>query len=307
MIVVKVVQASMCDRTGQEIWTYELTYPRVIHSQVMTHRMFSRNASSTRAVPIKAALTNLTSDPAHYIWTANQSGMQGEVITDDKALIEINALHEFHMTSAMNLVNYMGRSKEDGGLGIHKQNVGRYLEPFQNIKVVLTTTEIINWEWLRDDEEAQGEIAELARAMTAAREGVVPQALDPGEWHVPYVHRERTPEGMKYFDVDDNGLTVEEAKLVSASSCAQVSYRKSDASLEKALAIKDRLFNGRKVHASPVEHQATPMPEEVENVGTHGEWPEGMTHLDRNYVRWSGNFRNFIQHRQLIPNHNKEQ
>ena len=304
MINVIVVQASICDLTGQEIWTYELTYPRVIHSQVMTHRMFSRNASSTRAVPIKVAIQNLMSDPAEYIWTANQSGMLGNVITDPKVITDVNALHEFHMSSAINLAQYMGKKVEDGGLGIHKQNVGRYLEPFQNIKVVLTTTEIINWEWLRDDEEAQGEIAELARAMIKAREGIVPQALDPGEWHVPYVERIRNQEGvLLYSDSQSVNLTVEEAKLVSASSCAQVSYRKNDTSLEKDLAIKDRLFSGRKVHASPVEHQATPIPEF--EFDTITEWPLGVTHVDRNDVFWSGNFRNFIQHRQLIPNQNR--
>ena len=312
MIKATIVQASMCSLTNTKIYTYELTYPRVIHAQIMTHRMFSRNASSTRAVPVLTAIKNVTSDPAQYMWTANQAGMQGDIITDTKALTEINALHEFHMSATMNLVSYMGRKKEDGGLGVHKQNVGRYLEPFQNIKVVLTSTEVANWDWLRDDEESQGEIAELAKAMSVARDECEPVMLEAGEWHVPYVHRERTPDGINYVDVDGVLLSVEDALLVSASSCAQVSYRKSDASLEKALAIKERLFNGRKVHASPVEHQATPMAPFSEYDGSNDpydfeSWESGVTHVSRKGVMWSGNFRCFIQNRQLLPNQNKEE
>ena len=38
---------------GDRIITYLLTYPHFIHSELMTHRMFSRNSASSRAIPLK--------------------------------------------------------------------------------------------------------------------------------------------------------------------------------------------------------------------------------------------------------------
>ena len=34
-------------------------YPRIIHGELMTHRLFSRNASSSRAVPFKTMINNI--------------------------------------------------------------------------------------------------------------------------------------------------------------------------------------------------------------------------------------------------------
>ena len=39
--------------SGARLTTMEVRYPRFIHSEMMTHRVFSRNAASSRAIPIK--------------------------------------------------------------------------------------------------------------------------------------------------------------------------------------------------------------------------------------------------------------
>ncbi len=93
-----------------------------------------------------------------------------------------------------------------------------------------------------------------------------------------------------------NNLPIAYAKIISASCCAQVSYRKSDDSYEKALVIFDKLINSKPCHASPVEHQATPIFEQRKG------WNDGITHVDRKGNYWSGNFQGWIQFRQLIPN-----
>ena len=96
---------------------------------------------------------------------------------------------------------------------------------------------------------------------------------------------------------------LEEALKISASCCAQVSYRKLDDSYEKAMDIYNRLMSGAKVHASPFENQATPIPElRGSMVNLPDYWPEGVTHMDKDYNLWSGNLKGWIQHRQLIPN-----
>jgi hypothetical protein len=89
------------------------------------------------------------------------------------------------------------------------------------------------------------------------------------------------------------------------SSSAQTSYRKTDYSLEKADDMYDKLFGGKKIHASPAEHQATPVPSFDANEGETKEWPKGVTHMARNYTYWSGNFCQWIQNRQLIEGHDR--
>lgn len=299
---VRCVQASRCSNTGKEIFTLECSYPRVIHSQLLTHSVFSKNSSSTRAIPVAVAIEQIIKNPAEYVWTMNQSGMQGELATEEDADIFEDTYREA-MNSAIEFVEILSEA------GAHKQNAGRLLEPFQNIKIVLTSTEWENWDWLRCHEDAQSEIADLARAIKEARDTAEIFELNEGEWHVPYVDRERNPDGSISYFVKDVQVTREQAKAISSSVCAQVSYRKSDSSLDKASKMRGMLIDGRRVHASPFEHQATPVPELPRNTMNVTEFlasmPEGVTHIDRFATPCSGNFKNWIQYRQLIKNHDK--
>src|SRR5690606_13224524 len=133
------------------------------------------------------------------------------------------------------------------------------------IKVVMTTTELENFFWLRNHPDAQPEIQELARQMHLAWKSSEPTGLKAGEWHLPYIFSYRNEEGEIEYWSDDfwtEQYSLEEAKKVSASCCAQVSYRVLDGSLEKAEKIQERLIGDGSdpVHASPFEHQATPIP-----------------------------------------------
>ena len=74
-IEAKVVAHS--EYAGTEIHTLELKYPRFIHAEFMTHRVFSRNASSSRAIPTDKLLKQIAEYPAMPIhWGKNQPGMQ---------------------------------------------------------------------------------------------------------------------------------------------------------------------------------------------------------------------------------------
>ncbi len=125
----------------------------------------------------------------------------------------------------------------------------------------------------------------------------VPVALNLGQWHVPYVDR-LIVDGVISYSVGDQALTEKEALMISASCCAQVSYRKSDDTLEKAKMVFDRLINSKPVHASPVEHQATPMQSVLCNKTRLLE--KGETHITKDGYVGSGNFYGWIQFRQLI-------
>ncbi len=288
MIKATIIQDSTSN--GVRITTFELEYPRFIHSELMTHRVFSRNAASSRAIPIKTMNDNISANPAKPLtWGKNRSGMQSVDEVDEVA----KAKADYEWNYAKN--DAIMHSDKLASLGIHKQWANRLTEPFQHMKTVVTSTEWENWYELRAHPDAQPEIQALATEMWKAHIESVPVDLIEGQWHLPYIHREWL-EGKLTYSVDDILYTLDEAKRLSVSCCAQVSYRKNDLSLEKADDIYHKLVTMRPFHASPFEHQATPMP----TFYTVDIWPKGATHMDRSYRLWSGNFREWLQNRQLM-------
>ncbi len=294
MITAKVVQDSIT-KSAKRITTLELEYPRFIHAEFMTHRQFSRNAASSRAIPVKAMHEIISNSPAMPIhWGKNQPGMQANEELD----LEAKNAARVYWLQAMN--DALRWSKELNDLNAHKQIVNRITEPFQNIKVVVTATEFKNFFELRRHKDAQPEIQELANKMYAAMSDSSPMVLyGSSEWHVPYVGRERTflNRSLSYWDSNGQKLTAEEAIKVSASCCAQVSYRKSDDSLEKALAIYARLIESEPMHASPIEHQACPASTDI--IAAR-DLEKGATHFNRDGTVCSANFVGWIQFRQML-------
>lgn len=283
---------------GVRITTLELEYPRFIHSELMTHRVFSRNSASSRAIPVSKMLETITQNPARPIhWGKNEAGMQASQELDKDAKIMANTLWDVARINAVKISDKMHQT------GVHKQIANRVTEPFQHMKVVVTSTEWNNWDWLRYHPDAQPEIKSLAEKTIEARANSSPVMLSSGEWHMPYVKTVvNEKSGLQYFDENDNVISAQDAIMISASCCAQTSYRKSDTSLEKAEMIYKRLIESEPCHASPVEHQALAFDFDDE---PHT-WPDGITHMDRDGNFWSGNFRSWIQYRQLVPNNSKK-
>jgi len=305
-ITAKVVAKSVSE-SGKVICTFELEYPRFIHSEIMTHRLFSRNAMSSRAVPISKMIEQVRENPATPIhWGKNQAGMQAveqcvnAVLDDIGQEFSVDEWWELSAEEAAKAAEAMADA------GYHKQIVNRLLEPFQMMKTVLTATEFDNFFWLRCHSDAQPEIKELADCMYKSYKNAVSQELTAGEYHTPYVDYFIDDEhGIGYCVDTEDGvvmLSSEEALKVSASCCAQVSYRVLDNGLEKALMIYDKLVESQPVHASPFEHQATPMSAPKDNPFHPMGDVEGVTHQDVDGNYWSGNLKGWIQYRQLIPN-----
>ena len=296
-ITVKIIQDSVAG--GVRITTYELEYPRFIHAEFMTHRLFSRNAASSRAIPFVAMCDNIVNNTAVPIyWGKNQPGMSAKEEINQLAKTGAVGVWQAARDSAIAHATVLN------DMGVHKQIVNRLTEPFSMIKTVLTLTERDNWYWLRDHKDAQPEIAELAKLMKQADDNSVPVPLNYGDWHVPYVHTERDAHGQIWYYHDLNVIDKATARMISASCCAQVSYRKNDDSIEKAVKVYERLIQSEPVHASPVEHQATPMLYAYSYMGQQN-LEKGVTHIKRDGTLWSANFKGWIQFRQLIPNQSK--
>lgn len=233
----------------ENLWTFELMYPRYIHSEFMTHRVFSRNASSSRAIPVKRMIEqvreNTVIPPKVFM---NQKGMVGETEADPVTTTAFHVLWEEAAENACKTAEMMER------LGIHKQHINRILEPFQFIKVIVTATDWYNFFVLRLAPDAQPEIRELASAIYDEMNryhnkdvGVLELDKEHIVVSLPYI----TDEDIKEIGKEEYHLLMK----ISAARCARVSYNNHDGSkpdIEKDLKLYGHLYDSK--HMSPMEH-----------------------------------------------------
>lgn len=325
-LVSATVIADSTMHNGTRMRTFEIECPRIILSENNTHRMLSKNSASSRAIPFAKMQEQLTGRPVRF-GQANP-GMQDKGVDYDEPVMGMPPKLAWEHACA----DAAFWSEAFFTAGYHKQVYNRLTEPFQMMKTVVSGTEFNNFFWLRDDDAADPTIAALARVMKQAQDASEPFFLEPGEWHLPYVDSWREADGtMTYYIKDDEGvatwLDVEDAKKVSAARCAAVSFRNTDYTLEKSLQVFDRLVGDERKHASAFEHQATPMkpkttawlyiwdtnpptPTDYDmrnciNFAEPETWEVGVTHMDRNFDLWSGNLKDWIQFRKLIPGESK--
>jgi hypothetical protein len=242
-IKVKVVKDSISK--GQRLTTLQLRYHRYIHGEFMTHRVFSRNASSSRAIPVKTMLKQVWSDPAIPVhWGANQPGMQARKHLEG---FRLWAAKTAWILAAKLMCVFAWLMVL---IGLHKQIANRILEPWQFIHVIVSATDWDNFFLLRDHPDAQPEIRELAREIKYWMDHSTPTELKVGDYHLPYI----TDEEFRLNSLED-------CVKMSTARCARVSYLTHDGkkpSKEKDIKLHDDLVVAEPIHASPSEHQATP-------------------------------------------------
>lgn len=301
-ITAKVIADSIGPESPQ-LTTLQLRYPKCIHGEFMTHRVFSRNASSSRAIPVERLIKDVMEDP--YIpvhWGKNQRGMQaseecnervrtfyfdhvdGESWTNEKAWLKARD-------------NAVAMAQAFADAGYHKQIVNRLIEPWCHINVVVTATEWTNFFALRDHTDAQPEIQMLARAMKKAMAESKPRLLKPGEWHLPYVEPLEEDRAMSAYDRTGDALKQawKMATKVSVARCARVSYLTQEGkipSISEDLALYDKLISSVPLHASPAEHQATPDEWLINHNFGMGAWFKPELH---------GNLQGWVQYRKTLP------
>ena len=291
LVLASAVECKNGEPEAPVIVTMEMQYPRFIHGELMTHRVFSRNAASSRAIPakeIRAQVWNRPAMPVH--WGQNQSGMQAQSTLKNWRLWSASKLWRASAKTAC-VFHYMMEK-----VGLHKQVCNRVLEPWMMMNVVVTATEWDNFLHLRDHKDAQPEFQKLAQAVACALGEMQPQILKPGDWHTPYAyiaaHEGKAP----------SKTAIDNALRISVSVCAQSSFRRADHTMQKATRIWKRLLEGERFHASPFEHQARAIKQKGINHLAH---TDGITHVDAEGNYWSANFKGWVQHRQLLGNEPK--
>ena len=238
MVEVECVAKTVDPVTEKVITTLRCTYPRYIHAEVMTHRMFSRNASSSRAIPVAKIIDQIEADPViPLFWGSNKPGMQqGDEI--DK----MSAIHALgNWRTMINVAAGCARALNE--LGVHKQYVNRLLEPFARITTLITATDWDNFYQLRCHPMAMPEIEALARTMYDVQSTTEARTSC---YHLPFLTQD-----------DMCQLSLPEAYRVSSARCARVSYLNHDKSnpiIAKDLELAAKLLSDR--HMSPFEHVA---------------------------------------------------
>lgn len=265
---------------GVRLTTLEVTFPRMVLAEFNTHRVFSRNSASSRAIPVEKQIARIEEDP--YVptyWGKNQRGMQAEEELDP--LTQMAAV-EAWLDARADAVHWAQKLLD---MGVHKQLTNRLLEPFMWHTVLVTATEWDNFFALRRNKDAQPEIQDAANAMYDALNESEPTEVPYGMWHLPLI-REEDLEEVKSANwanwnshIQRNNFLIK----ISIARCARVSYLTHDGrrDLDADITLYDRLYSSG--HMSPFEHVATPL-----------HWGE----------KFSGNFRGWEQYRKRMPNEN---
>lgn len=270
---VKVIAAST-SMTGPAnvppIFTIHARYPRIIHAEIMTHRVFSRNARSSRAVPVATMLKEIRETPfVPWHWGANQKGMQAGAECDEPVIIRgdedcPNSDLTFSREGAwLDQRDHAVEAAEAfSNAGYHKQIANRLIEPFSWIDTLITSTDWANFMHLRDHQAAEPHFQDLAKLIREAIEHTPIRGLRPGEWHLPYVTQDDIAMVEDYLEPypETTHPTIDYLKKLSVARCARISYKPfdGDASIEKELERYELLVGSSPLHASPAEHQATP-------------------------------------------------
>jgi thymidylate synthase ThyX len=238
---------------GKRLVTLECEMHRFVLAEFNTHRVFSRNSASSRAIPYQKMRAKALENTAFPVsWPAEQKGMQGgEELSTELQIFARNTWRE----AVLSAVHYTDQLHEKG---VHKSVINRLLEPFIPHKAIVSATEWDGFFEQRLHPDAQPEIHQLAIAMKAVMDESTPTQLADNEWHMPYA----PDKGEIYHSFwEDKFESPNEAmRAVSVARCARVSYETHDGvrDVEKDYELYFRLKDHKPAHASPFEHVATP-------------------------------------------------
>jgi thymidylate synthase ThyX len=240
----------ICDSintSGDRLTTFVLTYHRMIHSEFMTHRILSKNSSSSRAIPVEKMIALVEGQEVYPLhWGKNQKGMSARQELSSDYQIAAKKTWDSAREKAI------AYAKELAEIGVHKQVVNRLLEPFSTITVICSGTEYQNFFNQRCHPDAQPEIKALAEEMHKAYYDSTPKLLLKDEWHIPFVD-----------DMDTNIINCTQDLIrIAIGRCARVSYlnHAGDRSIKADIELFFRLLNANPPHLSPFEHVAIALP-----------------------------------------------
>lgn len=281
------VIADSVNPDGDRLITVEGTFNRYLLAELNTHRRFSRNSASSRAIPVKKTIRQVWADPALPIsWGTNQAGMQARSELSGWRRWCAIRLFLLARIPAIIIVWLLTLVK------LHKQVANRLLEPWVWHTAIMSATEWDNFFKLRLHPDAQPEFQELARCTRVAIDGSTPRKVEWGGWHLPYTdeHDEVRPT-MVPLDYDDS---VPVRAWISCARCAAVSYVRQGEKRDPAKDIDLMLRLKNSGHWSPFEHPAQAMPRAYLAAGSSNF--DGWKQLRKFYPSESGRIERVERH-----------
>lgn len=253
----------ICDSISprnERLTTFIVTGPRFILAEINTHRDFSRNAASSRAIPVKRMLAAVMENPAMPVWWGlNEPGMVANAELDDTVKRHRYATDEYgnnrdHESTDREHAKRLWLAARDSAVGwvqemlnvgLHKQVANRCLEPWAHVTDLITATDWDNFYALRAHPAAQPEFRELAFKMLDCHNASRPAPRHVGEYHIPF------------GDQMPDGLTQEQRIKVAVARAARLSYLTFEGEIDvaKDYALHDQLLTAG--HMSPFEHVAS--------------------------------------------------
>lgn len=309
--------------------------PRIVLAELNTHRMFSRNSASSRAIPTHRMLKTVDEDPWIPIaWQKEHTGMQGyEYFTGEETISAFKFNHLLARDAAIS------RAQIHIGMEGSKQIANRYLEPFMWHTVLITATEFSNFfelrcpqyetedgifksrkdalnasstlksrsnlEWLYINKGgAEIHISTFAECIWDAMNESKPKQLKAGEWHIPFEDK-ISKENLEFIESAGDGMAYSQAVndlriKVSTAMAARTSYTtvgdEKEISYERLIGIHDKLITQKPLHASPMEHCNRCMSEDELELYTKTTKEKGTEY------GWCYNMRGFIPYRYILEN-----
>lgn len=324
------VLADSLSPTGDRLTTMKVTFPRIVLAEFNTHRMFSRNSASSRAIPFKKMVEMVQEKPFIPIaWQKDHKGMQGneyfsselpDGFSTTRAATDILEkrwlwARDFAVMSAKEL--YKAGSEDDRK--VSKQLCNRLLEPFMWHTVIVSATHWENFFKLRcpkyygvyksqkdlfggrDVEKRRRNISDF---LNESQADIHIQAIAELMWDA---YNSSNPKQLKegewhipFGDKLDNISLVEVIKIATAR-CARISYQtfgdKPAINHKADLKLHDMLVESK--HWSPLEHIARTMKNNEYESYYRG---EGANHNHTGIKAnqgWCRNFKGFIQYRHI--------
>lgn len=272
--------------------TMEVTLPRIVLAEFNTHRVFSRNSASSRAIPVEKRIAAIELDPFEpEAFGKNQKGMQAseDLRSDDDVMAR--------MAWRKACADAVSSAKVLASLGVHKQLANRLIEPFCWHTIIVSSTEWDNYFGLRLHPDAQPEIRKPTGMMWEEYQASKPKELKPGEWHLPllqpdeFVLPDDSPEWNDPIGFSCTQFRIDDAKRISVGRCARVSYLTHDGRRDPMADIELSARLHASGHMSPFEHVARPL--------TNQDIIERKLSRTAPFV---GNFRGWLQFRKELAN-----
>jgi len=283
MITARIIADSI-NSNKERLTTMVVTCPRIVLAEFNTHRAFSRNSASSRAIPFAKMVKMVEENPFIPIaWQKDHKGMQGKEYLDSIASAYAREKWLEARDEAVRCATYLNETE-----GVTKQLCNRLLEPFMWHTIIVTATDWDNFFALRLHPDAEIHIAKTAEEMLKALNGSTPKKLEEGEWHIPFgdnFNEDILLGKVMYqngfvFNPDDLQLNMVKIAIARCARVSYVNFEGKDDYLADISLFWRLLESG---HMSPMEHCA---------VATSGEI--------------HGNFRGWKQYRKMVINENRE-